>query len=533
MVVFTGCLATPGEAPPVGEPDERIVDLPDTVSLGPERVCLSSMAGRDRFTPVDAFGIDQSEAPVLPSPTGGGNVIEDLDGDGDLDVLIGWGRDAPRVFENEGGVFTEAPALDLGLPGMGGFFTVADLDGDRLPELLTFGEGRAVLHWNLADLTWGDSQTVRDSLPDDPERAQIQTAIFGDVDGDGDLDILLPVVHVGHPGGGQPAGGFDLLLINDDNTFTLDRELSPGGIPGHAQVATFTDRDRDGDLDILVPSEFGTTSEPTAFYRNDPGAFGSLLLTNDAWLIGAGIRVSGMGLDSADLNGDGFLDYCIAQFGPVACLASVGSPPEYVRYDVAVGLSHPEVFGNPSWSAYGMELADLDHDGFVEVVVAAGPPTRESPTDYPDGLWWGGPQGFEDATEELGFGDSRRHFSVVTADLDDDGWLDIVRTGNEGEPVVWMNHCGDDGWIEFEFEGLPGNSLGYGVQVGIQVNGENQVREVSNSRALSQGPARVRFGLGDADGVDGVHLIWPDGTAQQFGFVPGRRRVTVGHPDLP
>ena len=77
----------------------------------------------------------------------------------------------------------------------------------------------------------------------------------------------------------------------------------------------------DGDLDLLALSDLGP---PSAFWRNDGLVDGVVQWVDDGASLGAALEIAAMGIDSADLNRDGVLDYCISDVGPPRCLLSDG-----------------------------------------------------------------------------------------------------------------------------------------------------------------------------------------------------------------
>jgi len=165
------------------------------------------------------------------------------------------------------------------------------------------GGGFAVLSRNLGGMEFAPFEVIYEQTTS--PRNCFNTLAFGDQDGDGDLDLVLPSLDLLPEGGANNNGGipdfigaFDLLLLNQGNaSFELAYELSPSGEPGLAFMAAFTDRDNDGDLDLLVTSDRSWGElPPSAFYRNDDlGSDGTPILVNDAPEIGADLRSVGQG----------------------------------------------------------------------------------------------------------------------------------------------------------------------------------------------------------------------------------------------
>jgi hypothetical protein len=402
--VLLAAACTP-EADGSGEPEGEGASpdaSPEGFSWGEARSCEEPVEGFLRLRDEAAergLGFEQGGGPgsgFRSCVNGSGVVAEDLDGDGDPDVLTR-SLEAPRIFGNDGtGHFveqSEKPDWDIDW-GFVDSFGVLDVSGDGLPELLYLGYGFARISSNLGDLHWGDPEPVweADASVDADERPMFLTATWGDVDGDGDLDLLLPTVRQGigqvTPGQGLPPPGVHYLLRNDGaGTWTELARLTPRGEPNYVQVATFTDRDGDGDQDLLLASEHGLSAEPTAFFRNDgvDGADGPLLV-NDAGEIGADVRPAAMGVDGTDLNGDGALDYCMSNVGPLVCIVSDGAGG-YVESALALGLDAPPDVSASTWTTWSVEFVDLQNDGWEDLATAGGPIYPGEGTAHPDAVF--------------------------------------------------------------------------------------------------------------------------------------------------
>jgi hypothetical protein len=86
-----------------------------------------------------------------------------------------------------------------------------------------------------------------------------------------------------------------------------------------------------------------------------------------------------------------------------------------------------------------------------------------------------------------------------------------------------MNQCDNQSWLEIELVGHHQNTGGFGVRVQVDAGGQSQIREIQNLRGLAQGPSRAHFGLGNAQTVAQVSLLWPDGSIDILeNFSPNR-----------
>jgi predicted nucleotidyltransferase len=189
----------------------------------------------------------------------------DYDNDGDLDILLtGWtgccGPQISKIFRNNGNnTFTGQTVISL-TAVFDGSVAWGDYDNDGDLDILLTGSSNSgpisTIYKNNGNNTFTEQSGI--SLPG----VVLSSAVWGDYDNDGDLDILLT-------GARNPSGTIRISKIyrnNGNNTFTEQTGISLPGIL-ESSVA-WGDYDNDGDLDILLTGNTGTT-RISKIYKNE------------------------------------------------------------------------------------------------------------------------------------------------------------------------------------------------------------------------------------------------------------------------
>ncbi|MFQ5501973.1 MAG: FG-GAP repeat domain-containing protein [Phycisphaerae bacterium] len=226
----------------------------------------------------------------------------DIDNDGDLDIYITsgstnrFGCGQYRVYVNDGtGSYTDETAarhpIENICENMDCIF--GDIDRDLDLDVKTSGTGN-----NNSRLYENDGTGVFSLLTTIPSDTTCYSYDFGDIDGDGDLDLI--------GANGLPGSSSEILLMNTGGgTFVdISSQISPNPNQDDND-SKFLDYDNDGDLDLII-ARLGTGGEK--IYQND-GA-GGFTLTSGVIQV---VTDSSLDIAVGDLNGDGRLDIVTAQ----------------------------------------------------------------------------------------------------------------------------------------------------------------------------------------------------------------------------
>ncbi|MCY4398285.1 MAG: CRTAC1 family protein [Gemmatimonadetes bacterium] len=516
-----------------------------------------TVATRVRFTEIAAeAGIDFEHATGafgekwMPETLGSGAAFLDYDGDGSPDLLLvnsdwwprheGSGeRPTQRLYRNLGdGRFedrTAAAGLALSFYGMGA--AVADYDGDGDPDIYLTAVGPNRLLRNdggtFTDVT--AITGVDGDLPEGPP-AWSTGAAWVDVDLDGWLDLYVCNYVRWTP-------ETDLFTTLDGMTKSyatpqhyegescrLYRNAGSGGRfadiseaagvlnpNGKSLGVAVTDFNSDGWPDLVVAND----TQRNFLYRNEgDGTFVDIAVRAGVAFDEAGRARAGMGIDVADLDGEGKWSIVIGNFAhePLALFTRIGDDLFQDRAGAA-GLSRPTLIP----LTFGVAFADFDLDGALDIVAANGHiepainAVRGEQTfpQRPQLFLGDGSGGFIDASDLVGAGfrEALVGRGVATADIDGDGDLDLLVTENGGTPRLFRNELPVATGIGIRLAGAAPNRDALGALVTVYADGRAQRRFVATgSSYLSQSAlAPLLFGLGDASVADSLMVRWPRG----------------------
>jgi hypothetical protein len=508
-----------------GETGDPFVGVPSTLSEGGVVTCEDASLRESAGPMQEAFGGEDWQVQAVDPDAGGGLSkgrgvsIEDFDGDGILDIFLpNLGPD--QLYLSVGsGVYDDVTVQNW---PAGIEFTTAsvavDYDDDGDLDLTAVNRGGPNQLWQNN----GSGSFTRMSGTGWTTQFWGTTgAAWGDIDDDGDLDVLLYAHFVAptsdwdenNPG---PADPSELYLNKGDGSFTdassvLDAANSE--LQGaYTYAGGFHDFDLDGDLDLIFVNDLGSLRKGNVVLRND-SVDGQLVLTDVTEDWGLQMSVFGMGLGVGEINGDGRPDLIVSSWDSLILKLSLADGTYLDDKDSIV----PEV--GVSDVAWGAQFADMDNDGLEDLVVAFGYIREDheglgNPELQPDGLWLQQTDGsFVETASSWGIDHDGMNRGLSTADLNGDGYLDIVRRDLRGNAIIDMSRCGDKAWLRIRLDQPAPNIDAVGARVEVTVGGVTQTRwlRAGGTSYASSDPLEVHFGLGDNDTVKKILVTWPDG----------------------
>jgi enediyne biosynthesis protein E4 len=551
-------LIDPGAGGDAGQ--DSSVDLPDGppagLRLGDEVVCdepeplgpLLSFEDRAEemgitFVPAtpEAEQEDVSDgANSLDVELVGGLVVADLNGDEHLDLLFTDSRGPLRLFVGDGALgFESTCSSEVGLPTGDHWLhgaSAVDLEGDGDLDLYLLNREHNIFLRNDGG-TFVDI-TAELGLAGGAMRSL--SASWMDFDRDGDLDTFVSNHSAGAEPGGFAGSDRDAFFVRGDDGVFVDRidDLFPESLDGYGFLGGWLDADEDGLQDLLVVNDLATEHNmaPNVFAHSlGPDAGGGW-----AWEVlpesGLMLPMLAMGLALGDMDNDMDLDVHVANAGPPLLVRNDG---DLLFTDISL-VVRDLAFSDDADISFSTNWFDHDNDGWQELHttfahmpskgVGYGPDNTNNAEEQPDALWLWDPveERYQDIAVELGVDDPAMNHSTVVADLDRDGFQEIVLWGLYSGPKLLVPGCNTNSWLEVHLEAPgSGNHFAIGARVEVWADGEPwQMRQVQAgiSGNFSGGPPEVHFGTGDHAAVD-VVVRWPDGSVTVNERVPTRRQV--------
>ena len=497
-----------------------------------------------------------SPSRYLPETMGPGAAFLDYDNDGWMDLyLVNAG---PSDFykptkplrnalykNNRDGTFTDVTEK-AGVPGgtFGMGVAVGDYDNDGWPDMFVTSYGKCILYRNNRDGTFTDVT----------EKAGLATpgwttsAVWFDYDNDGKLDLFVcSFVDYSAPhrfGCGNNSLGKYYYCIprvfkgtasylyhnNGDGTFTETGKTGIiGKTIGKGLGVVATDINNDGRMDLFVAND---TVQDFLYVNRGPGPHGAwkweeIALAAEVGFSDNGKARSGMGVDAADINGDGWQDLFVANVDQ-----EMFSVYENNKDETFSDIAHVEGVAQATrlLSGWGLKYFDYDNDGAVDLILANGHPD-DMIAEYSLQVTWkeplllfhqGGDGKLHNVSEQAGpvFAKRFNARGLTVGDFDNDGAVDVLVCVNGGAPLLLKNNAAKgNNWLGVKLEGITCNRDAIGAKIYWTAAGKKRARLKNNGGSyLSSHDPREVLGIGEAAKVDALEVHWPGPSKQTDKF---------------
>lgn len=478
----------------------------------------------------------------LPETLPPGCAFLDFDNDGWMDIFLV--NTGPSDFyspkkplrnalykNNRDGTFTDvsekAGVAETKAFGMG--VAVGDYNNDGFPDMLVTAYGRPTLYRNNGNGTFTDV-TEKSGLIGP---AWTTSAVWIDYDQDGKLDLFLCSFvryapeerfacgdnKLGRkyyciPRVFKPTSSF-LYHNNGDGTFTLvSKGTDVEKAMGKALGVVATDINNDGLTDLFVAND---TVQNFLFVNRGKGKWEEIALAAEVGYSQNGQARSGMGVDAADINDDGWEDLFVANVDQ-----EMFSLYENLKNETFTDSAHKHSVAQATrlLSGWGLKFFDYDNDGFTDLILANGHPddmieqySQQVKYKEPLVLFHNEGGKLRNISSEAGpaFTKPWPARGLAVGDFDNDGRQDVLIANCGEAPILLKNNSGGGNhWLGLKLQGTTANRDAIGARITWTAGGVRRSRLKNNGGSyLSSSDPREVLGLGKAEKVDILEIRWP------------------------
>lgn len=472
----------------------------------------------------------------------GGAILEDFDGDGQLDLATTSydPLESLRILRNNGrGTFddhTEFAGVSAQLGGLNCVQT--DYNNDGFADILVIRGAwfskpiRRSLLRNNGDGTFTDV-TDEAGLADP---ANSIASAWSDYDNDGCVDLFVACER-------QPSR---LYRNAGDGTFvdaTQDARLTPHD--RDCKGLAWIDFDNDGYQDLFL-NYLKPIAGAQLFRNRRDGTFEDVTDTQ-------GIRgpVAGFSCWTWDYNNDGWMDlfattYDVELQDAVREITGGRHHRQNNRLyrnnqgrgfeDVAGQVGLDQVLGT-----MGSNFADFDNDGALDLYLGTGTPDLDML--IPNRMFRNlGGQQFVDITASSGTGNLQKGHGVACGDWDRDGDVDLfiqmggATQGDRYHNILFANPGSSHHWLTLRLQGTQSNRAALGARIRIVTGGpaSREIhRHVTSGSSFGANPLEQTIGLGAAERIETLEVTWPSsGIRQVFHDVAVDQSLSLSESDL-
>jgi hypothetical protein len=456
------------------------------------------------------------------------------------------------LYHNNGdGTFTDVTEK-AGVGGSGHYgqgVAVGDYDNDGYPDLYVTGYGSAILYHNNGNGTFTDV-TAKAGVAD--EGGWSTSAGWFDYDKDGWLDLVVTNYIEWSPKNnlwcGEKRPGYrsychpgnykgqriKLYHNNHDGTFTDVSDASGVGKPeAKGMGVVLADFNNDGWTDIAIAND----SWPNFLFINKhDGTFEDVSFTSGVAAGEDGRYEAGMGIDAADVDGDGWQDIYITHLDFELNRLYLNHKDGTFDDDTfRSGIGNKAIL----LSGVSMKFLDYDNDGWDDILQLNGAMLDNvnlyhSEVTYKEPLLMYrnlGKGQFAKVSESLG-PDFMRPIvgrGLATADFDNDGDIDIAINIRGDYPELLRNDGGSaNHFLEVLLIGTKSNRDAIGASLKLTSEGFVHVEQSKGGMSyMSASDPRIFFGLGKRTKIESLEITWPSGRIEKLTNLPVDQIIAV------